>query len=88
MTLMGIVVFYLSSGAPAAETFGDVEFPAAIARAEQLRKLGKTHVIMSMEHADQVGKSGVDSVENGKTPDGHDYEWSKKHRGSGPVTSS
>ncbi len=28
----------------------------------------------------RVGKPGVDSIADGKTPDGHKYEWSKQHR--------
>jgi hypothetical protein len=31
-----------------------------------------------------VGKPGVDAVVDGKTPDGHDYEWSKAGRAGKP----
>lgn len=42
-------------------------------------------VSMSSEHPDCIGSPGVDSVEDGKTPDGHDYEWTKQHRGGPPL---
>jgi hypothetical protein len=35
---------------------------------------------MVAEDPSQVGKPGVDAVVDGKTPDGHDYEWSKAGR--------
>jgi len=51
---------------------------------EVKRKEGMRHVSMSVENSDSVGQPGVDSIVDGKTPDGHAYEWSKQHRGSGP----
>jgi len=32
------------------------------------------------DNPNHVGKPGVAAVENGKTPDGHDYDWSKATR--------
>jgi len=63
--------------------FKDDQLTKALAFAAEKRKnVSCSHVIISTELAGSVGKPGVDSVENGKTPDGHDYEWSKKHRGN------
>jgi hypothetical protein len=41
---------------------------------------GYSFVTMVAEDPSQVGKPGVDAVVDGKTPDGHDYEWSKAGR--------
>ncbi len=39
-----------------------------------------THVTMCSEMPGSVGKPGVDSVVDGKTPDGQPYTWSKADR--------
>jgi hypothetical protein len=39
---------------------------------------------MASENAQSVGRPGVDAVVNGKTPDGHDYDWSKADRAGKP----
>lgn len=59
------------------------ELTAAINYAELHRRQGMRFVTMCSENPDQVGKPGVDSVEDGKTPDGEDYTWSKAHRAGG-----
>ena len=48
------------------------------------REAGHSFVTMVAEDPRQVGKPGVDSVVDGKTPDGHDYEWSKTGRAGKP----
>lgn len=78
---MSIILYYLDvNGVPHAPRYGDKEFAVAMKVMEVLRKQGNTHVIMSNEPADMVGKPGVDSVVDGKTPDGHVYDWSKAGR--------
>lgn len=37
-------------------------------------------ITMCSESTNMVGKMGVDSVVNGKTPDGHVYDWNKYSR--------
>lgn len=65
--------------------FNDTQLAEALNFAAEKRKDAKcSHVVINTELADNVGKPGVNSVENGKTPDGHDYEWSKQHRGGPP----
>jgi hypothetical protein len=83
---MSIVVFYLSKDEhqPRCERFKDDEYTLAMKVVADLRKLGEQHVSISLQLADNIGKPGVDAVTDGKTPDGHDYEWSKQHRGAGP----
>jgi hypothetical protein len=52
---------------------------------ESLRQQGMHHVSISTAFENQVGKPGVDEIVDGKTPDGQPYEWSKQHRGAGPM---
>jgi hypothetical protein len=48
------------------------------------RNAGYSFVTMVAEDPRQVGKPGVDAVVDGKTPDGHAYEWSKAGRAGKP----
>ena len=81
---MSIIVYYMSPDPggqdlfPMAECFGDTELSQVLPRVEALRKMGKTHVCISSELSGSVGKPGVSSVEDGKTPDGHTYDWKKR----------
>lgn len=52
----------------------------ALASTERLRKSGNRFVTMVSENPEHVGKPGVATVSDGKTPDGSDYTWSKQHR--------
>jgi hypothetical protein len=52
----------------------------ALRGAASLRAQGFKFITMVCENIDHVGKSGVDEVKDGKTPDGEDYTWSKEHR--------
>jgi hypothetical protein len=45
---------------------------------ENLRRSGEQFVCMSAQNSDSVGEVGVDSIINGKTPDGQDYDWKKR----------
>ncbi len=47
---------------------------------KERRDAGCRFVVMAAEDPNQVGKPGVDAVVNGKTPDGHPYDWSKAGR--------
>ncbi len=93
---MSIVVFWIDecetdSLAPSIywesrfKVFDDSALGEALAFAEKTRKCGHRHVTISTELSGCVGKSGVSSVQDGKTPDGHEYEWSKQHRGGPPL---
>jgi len=77
---MSIVVFYIdnNSNKPEIEYFNDNELLAALGSAERLRKAGQYHVSISTQFLDNVGKVGVDSVENNLTPDGIEYDWVKR----------
>lgn len=53
----------------------------ALAIAEGLRRNKRnSFVVMVSENPNCVGKQGVDSVVDGKLPDGNDYEWKKRRK--------
>ena len=56
----------------------------ALALVKEKRDAGYGFVTMVAEDPRQVGKPGVDAVVDGKTPDGHDYDWSKAGRAGRP----
>ncbi|WP_353233624.1 hypothetical protein [Diaphorobacter ruginosibacter] len=87
---MGIVVFYMRNDSqegqapswhPACLHYGDRQMSEALTRCQQLRAdTRNAHVTISSELRDMVGPAGVSAVEDGHTPDGHAYEWSKAGR--------
>jgi hypothetical protein len=53
----------------------------ALSHMKNLRKISTNQfVTMVSQNANSVGKPGVDSVENGKLPNGEEYSWSKAGR--------
>ncbi|MEJ6003707.1 hypothetical protein [Paucibacter soli] len=85
---MSIIIFWQApDGSIGHEQFKDKEFQAAQQLTVDLRKAGNRHVCFSSELENCVGKSGVDTVENGHLPNGEKYDWSKAHRGAGPRNS-
>jgi hypothetical protein len=56
----------------------------ALALVKEKRLAGFSFVTMVAEDPNQVGKPGVDAVEDGKTPDGQVYDWSKAGRAGTP----
>jgi hypothetical protein len=48
---------------------------AALNEANRLRSVGMAYVAMASENPNQVGKMGVDSVEDGHLPSGEAYTW-------------
>ena len=51
---------------------------------KEKRDAGCTFVTMASENPQHVGRPGVDTVIDGKTPDGQDYDWSKAGRAGKP----
>ena len=51
---------------------------------KEMRDAGNSFVTMVSENTQHVGKPGVDTVVDGKTPDGEDYDWSKAGRAGRP----
>jgi len=52
-----------------------LEMIEALTQANHLRTIGRLYVAMVGENPNQVGKMGVDSVEDGKLPTGENYTW-------------
>jgi hypothetical protein len=76
---MSIVVFWLFEGKPHHQPFTDLQLSEALNFANAWRQdPAISHVTISSELSNSVGKAGVTSVEDGKTPDGHPYEWKKR----------
>ena len=66
---------------PQSEFCAPNEMTRALQVMDNLRKHGHVQfVTMASQNSNSVGKPGVDAVENGKTPDGQFYEWSKAGR--------
>lgn len=61
-------------------TFANDEMLFALNKASELRNSNCTFITIVAENPDCVGKQGVDSVVNGKLPDGSDYEWKKRRK--------
>lgn len=51
------------------------EIAAALATANEKRSQGFEFVTLASVNSEQVGKMGVDSVENGRLPNGSNYTW-------------
>ena len=73
-----MVYWTMSNGQPASAKHTDLN--AALRHAELHRRQGMEFVTMCSQNINQVGKSGVDTIADGKTPDDEDYTWSKAHR--------
>lgn len=54
------------------------EMIEALTQANHLRTIGRSYVAMVSENPNQVGKNGVDSIKDGKLPNGEEYTWSKR----------
>lgn len=50
----------------------------ALTEANRMRSIGRAYVAMVGENPDQVGKMGVDAVEQGRLPSGESYTWCKR----------
>ncbi len=83
---MSIVIFWLESQEQEGprslhRIFQDAELLASLEFFRETQKRPSvSHVVSCAEMAAMVGKRGVESVVNGKTPDGKDYDWSKSTR--------
>ena len=64
-----------------ARSYNEESLTEALKLAEGLRRNQRnSFVVMTSENPDCVGKQGVDSIVNGKLPDGNDYEWKKRRK--------
>ena len=60
------------------------ELTQALQITKDKRDAGYRFVTMASENTQHVGKQGVDTISDGKTPDGQDYDWSKAGRAGRP----
>ncbi|OYT90616.1 MAG: hypothetical protein CFE43_17110 [Burkholderiales bacterium PBB3] len=60
------------------------ELVQALQITKDKRDAGYSFVTMVSENTQHVGKPGVDTIVDGKTPDGEDYDWSKAGRAGRP----
>jgi len=60
------------------------ELVQALKITKDKRDAGYSFVTMVSENTQHVGKPGVDTIVDGKTPDGQDYDWSKAGRAGKP----
>lgn len=84
------MVYWMEATAPISHTyvpqsqqFGSSEMTAALQCCEQLRTRRRngepiSFVTFVSEDPNQVGQAGVDTVADGKLPDGADYTWRKR----------
>lgn len=87
---MSIVVFSLYNAEPDgsppvwrphSQAYDDQSMGQALADCQTLRAHPRhAHVCISSELREMVGTMGVRAVENGRTPDGQVYDWSKAGR--------
>lgn len=62
----------------------EAQLTRALAIVKEQRDAGHRFVTLVAEDPQHVGKPGVDAVEDGKTPDGTAYDWSKAGRAGKP----
>ena len=67
------VYWTAADGAARSEDY--VEMTEALTRANHMRTVGMAYVAMVGELPNQVGRMGVDSVEDGRLPSGEAYTW-------------
>lgn len=74
-----MVYWTMTDGNPASAEIGALT--AALSCAELHRRQGMRFVSICAEDPNQVGKMGVDSIVDNKTPDGVEYTWVKRRDG-------
>lgn len=75
----GYMVFWVDNIGPHSEYFGDNEMTEALAFTNSLRQNNENQfVTFASQNANSIGKPGVDSVVDGKLPDGSAYTWMKR----------
>lgn len=77
--ITGYMVFWADNKGPNCQYFGDNEMTDALAFMNSLRQNEENQfVTFASQNANSIGKPGVDSVVDGKLPDGSAYTWMKR----------
>jgi len=66
---------YWTAADGAARSEDYVDMVEALTEANRLRNEGRAYVAMVSENPNQVGRMGVDAVEDGRLPGGEAYTW-------------
>ena len=76
----GFMVYWTEPNGFAGSTlFSSIAMSSALDFMAELRtRPGVQFVTFVSQHDDSVGKPGVDSIKDGKTPDGQIYDWKKR----------
>jgi hypothetical protein len=70
---------YFTNEQGEARSYNEDTLTGALSTAEGLRKNTRhSFVTIVSEDPNSIGKSGVDEIKNGMTPDGHIYDWKKR----------
>lgn len=80
MTKTEYMVYYTDPATSTSHSHALFNLTEALRYAEGFRKLGMIFVTMVSENVDNVGKGGVDTVADGKLPNGAVYDWNKNSR--------
>lgn len=74
------IVFYQIPSTKEVEGDTCLTLTEALNIAKWHRDNGNRFVTIASENPDSVGKPGVDSIVDGKCPDGIQYDWNKRDR--------
>ena len=66
---------YWTAADGAARSEDYVDMVEALTEANRMRTIGRAYVAMVGELPNQIGKMGVDAVEDGRLPSGEEYTW-------------
>lgn len=71
-------VYYTNSENNEANSYDTDDMGLALKKAEEFRNSGHIFVTMVSQNPNSIGKPGVDSIKDGKCPDGEIYDWKKR----------
>lgn len=78
-----VIYYTFSNECKSISSFNLTEALTIVERVRGWRRNGDpiSHITMVSENVDMVGEQGVDSIVDGKTPSGHEYDWKKNRAG-------
>lgn len=77
--ISGYMVFWVDNIGAKCQYFGDDEMSSALAFMNILRQnKNNQFVTFASQNSNSIGKPGVDTITDGKLPDGSAYTWMKR----------
>ncbi len=73
-----IVLYWIDQDLPCSLMYKDSDLTVVLNEAKRLRTNQKKHVCISSEPENCTTLMGVDSIEDGLTPEGEKYGWTKR----------